>query len=228
MSGAKQGNSVWGMIFLIAVLSGGFFWMYQEVSINYQNMENSHRMMEALLENQTSTVRSYAGEIAKFKSNLEETGVLLSQIQAENNQFKQRVAMLDDVAELERKIALLEEQNVKLKTEMDVAALASQTQEKELRSKLQELLDEQNFKTIAEGESLLKKYRARFRDIKARIKGYKMDARRQKIDGFKAKDQADLLAGNNGFLIRNGQPATANVASSSGPKNVQINVTFVK
>ena len=80
--------------------------MYQEVSINYQNMENSHRMMEALLENQTSTVRSYAGEIAKFKSNLEETGVLLSQIQAENNQFKQRVAMLDDVAELERKIAL--------------------------------------------------------------------------------------------------------------------------
>ena len=110
--------------------------MYQEVSINYQNMENSHRMMEALLENQTSTVRSYAGEIAKFKSNLEETtafSFLKFRRKIINSNKESPCWMMSRSWAKDR---ALEEQNVKLKTEMDVAALASQTQEKELRSKL--------------------------------------------------------------------------------------------
>lgn len=210
MSTAKK-ESMLGLIVLIAILCGLSYWTFKELSGNYATVENSNRMVESVLENQTSVVRSYAAQISDFKKNMQQAEEVLAKVQLENAELKSKLAMLDNVAELERKVIQLEQANDQIKQEMAAAATASQQREAELHAKLQELLAEQNFQSVSEGRAVLAKYKQRLHQIKSRIRNFQ-------VKELKEHDDAMLQAGNNGFLVRNGAPN----------KKVNIDVTFVK
>ncbi len=219
MSVEKKGQNLWGLIVIAAILSGLSYWTYKEVASDYVTVENSNRMVQSLLENQTRFVRSYAAQIVDFKKNLAQTEEKLAQVQSENVELKSKMAMLDNVAVLEEKIA-----------QMELAAAAAKEREEAMHAKLQELLSEQDFKSVAEGRALLAKYKKKIHQIKSRIRGFQIDDRNKEIANFRNEDNARLSLGNNGYMLRNGQEPTSNVVwpPVMSNKNVSIDVTIVK
>ncbi len=231
MSTEKKGQNLWGLIVIAAILSGLSYWTYREVASDYMTVEHSHQMVQSLLENQTHFVRSYAAQIADFKKNLARTEEKLAEVESENVDLKGKVAMLDSVSALEEKIAQLEAANIQMKQDMQAASAASKMREDEMHAKLQELLAEQDFKSVAEGRAVLAKYKKKIREIKSRIRGFQIEDRNKEIAEQVKEDEARLSFGNNGFLLRNGQEAPSNTAwppSKINNKNVQIDVTIVK
>ncbi len=231
MSTQKKGQNLWGVVILSAILCGLSYWGYVEFSTAYMNTENSNRMIQSLLQNQTQFVRAFSQQMNEYKKNLQETQDVLAKAQSENTELKGQLAKLDTVNALEARVAQLEQANNQMKQDMELASAASKTREDELHAKLEEVLAEQNFKTVDEGRAVLAKYRNKIREIKAKIRGFQIDTRNQEIAARKAQDNALLLAGNNGFMVRNGNTVTMNVASqvkSPDNKNVAIDVTFVK
>ena len=113
-------------------------------------------------------------------------------------------------------------------TQVDTAANSTEF----LNTKLQEYISELDFKSIDEGRTILSKYKQKIREIKSRIKNFQIKDRNDEIAAKKAEDTIHLSLGNNGFLLRNGQEAATNVAwpptNTNAPKNVQIDVKFVK
>lgn len=222
MSTEKKKQSLWGLIVIAAILSGLSYWTYREVANDYMTVESSNRMVQSLLENQTKFVRSYAAQINDVKNNLSQAEEKLAQVELENTELKGKMAMLDNVSTLEQKIAMLEEANAQMRQSMEEAQLASKAREEEMHAKLQKLLAEQDFKNVDEGRAVLAKYKKKISEIKARIKGFQ-------IKESDATDDARMMMGNNGFLVRHGQEVPVNVVwPPKANKNVQIDVTFVK
>lgn len=219
MSVEKKGQNLWGLIVIAAILSGVSYWTYKEVANDYKTVEHSNRMVQSLLENQTHFVRSYAAQIMDFKKTLAQTEQKLAQVQSENMELKNKMAMLDNVAVLEQKIA-----------QMELDASAAKEREEAMHAKLQELLSEQDFKTVAEGRALLAKYKKKLREIKSRIRGFQIEDRNKEIALRHKEDEARLSLGNNGYVLRNGQEPSANVVWPPviSNKNVSIDVTIVK
>ncbi len=230
MSGEKKGQNLWGLILIAAILCGLSYWTYKEVATDYMAVENSSRMMQSLLENQTHFVRSYATQIGDFKKNLALTEEKLAQVQSENVELKSKMAMLENVAILEQKIAQLEASNIQIKENMELAAVASKEREDAMQAKLQELLAELDFKSVAEGRTILAKYKKKINEIKSRIRGFQIDDRNKEIASFKQQDESYLSLGNNGYLMRNGTHAPTNAAwpPTISNRNVQIDVTIIK
>lgn len=219
MSSEKKGQNLWGLIVIAAILSGLSYWTYKEVANDYMTVESSNRMVQSLLENQTHFVRSYAAQILDFKKNLAQTEEKLAQVQSENVELKSKMAMLDNVAVLEEKIA-----------QMELAAAAAKEREDAMHAKLQELLSEQDFKSVSEGRALLAKYKKKIHEIKSRIRGFQIEDRNKEIANRQKEDEYRLSLGNNGYMLRNGQEPSANVVWPPvvTNKNVSIDVTIVK
>ncbi len=219
MSEQKKGQNLWGLIVIAAILSGLSYWTYKEVANDYMAIENSHHMVQSLLENQTRFVRSYAAQIMDFKKNLAQTEEKLAQVQLENVELKSKISMLDNVAALEEKIA-----------KMELAAAQAKEREEAMHAKLQELLSEQDFKTVSEGRALLAKYKKRIHQIKSRIRGFQIEDRNKEIANFRMEDDARLSLGNNGYLVRDGQQSASNIVwpPVMTNKTVSIDVTIVK
>ncbi len=219
MSSVKKGQNLWGLIVIAAILSGLSYWTYREVANDYMAVESSNRMVQSLLENQTHFVRSYAAQILEFKKNLEQTQEKLVQVQSENVELKNKMAMLDNVAVLEEKIA-----------QMELAAAAAKEREEAMHTKLQELLSEQDFKSVSEGRAILAKYKKKIREIKSRIREFQIEDHNKQIVNRQKEDEYRLSLGNNGYMLRNGQEPSANVVWPPvvTNKNVSIDVTIVK
>ncbi len=219
MSVEKKGQNLWGLIVIAAILSGLSYWTYKEVANDYMTVEHSNRMVQSLLENQTHFVRSYAAQIMDFKKNLAQTEEKLAQVQSENVELKSKMAMLDNVAVLEQKIS-----------QMELAAAAAKEREDAMHAKLQELLSEQDFKSVVEGRALLAKYKKKIHEIKSRIRGFQIEDRNKEIALRQKEDESRLSLGNNGYILRNGQEPSANVVWPPviSNKNVSIDVTIVK
>ncbi len=223
MVAEKKKQSLWGLIIIAAILSGLSYWTYTEVAKDYASVEHSNRMMQSLLENQTQFVRKYAAQIIDFKKDLAQNQEQIQQLQSENTQLKSKLSTLDNVAALEQKIAQLELANAQMHQDMDLAASAYQSRESELQTKLQKLIDEQDFKSVDEGRAILAKYKKKIHQIKLRIRDFRMQDRVK-------ENQARISLGNNGYLTRNGQSSPANVdwPPTTANKNVKIDVNFVK
>lgn len=227
MASEKKGQNLWGLIIIAAILCGLSFWTYKEISNDYSAIEQSNHMVQSLLENQTHFVRQYAAQIADFKKTLAQTEEKLAQVQSENSELKGKLA---SVGELEQKLSQLEASNEQLKRDMEAASVASKAREEEMHAKLQELLAEQNFSTVAEGRNILAKYRKKLNQIKSRIRNIQIEDRNKEIAQHQKEDENRLSLGNNGYLLRNGQQSQANTVWPPviNSKNVQIDVTIVK
>jgi len=232
MAKEVKNQNIWGLIVIAAILSGLSYWTYREVANDYMSVERSNKMVAALLENQTQVVRNYAVQVNDFKKSLAQAKEKIAQAETENTELKGKLAALDNVSALEQRVAELEATNIQLKEDMQLAAAAAKSREDQLNTKLQEYISELDFKSIDEGRTILSKYKQKIREIKSRIKNFQIKDRNDEIAAKKAEDTIHLSLGNNGFLLRNGQEAATNVAwpptNTNAPKNVQIDVKFVK
>lgn len=245
----KRWKSVVRDIGLLVVMVGLGSWTYQQFSLNYRSMEASQQTLQALLTHQTDITQSYKQDLALVKerldqaelflnaahTDLDKTQMDLTKAQTENMTLRQRIALLDAVAGLEGAISRLKEKNALL-----INHISSIKQELFPRI--------QNIKTLKQGRVLITKYHDRLRKIKKRIAKLKRKKRLQRIAAQKKRDQIMLLAGNNGYLLRNGKlsptrivlpvfdegtervfpAAKIGTGKSSINKDVNIEVTFVK
>lgn len=238
MAKQTKGQNLWGLIVVAAILSGLSYWTYKEVSNDYMSIERSNKMVAALLENQTNVVRNYAHQVNELKVDVAAAEERIAQAETENTELKGKLAALDNVSALEQRVAELEAANTQLKHDMELAAAASKEREDAMNTKLQEYISELEFKSIDEGRTILSKYRQKIREIKSRIKNFQVKDRNEEIAAKKAEEDAQSSLGNNGFLMRNGAESPTNVAwpptgtmpprAPANPKNVKVDVTFVK
>ena len=110
----KIGQRTVVRIVLLAALMGTWFWLYWQLSLNYQIVTQSNAISESLLEDQALLARAKAKEITLIRENLRETEFLLSKLQIENEKLHKKIILLDQVSLLKETIDRLKEKNVML------------------------------------------------------------------------------------------------------------------
>ncbi len=179
-------------------------------------------------------------DLETAKAALAQTEQMLTQARADNKTFKgDRQAlkelygkrMVEMKVEMNNTIALLQEKNIKLTSEMTT-----------LQGQLAYYGGD--VKNMDEGKSLLKLYRSRMKLVKSKIKYFKQEVREVRKTALKERDSIQSLLGNNGYFMKNGetvkvnekqyQLATLEAEDSVNTKKVQperkvkIDVTFFK
>ena len=205
-----------GLLVLGVFLTLGI-WTYQQVSTIYQNMETSHQMVESLVNNQSQVIKAYRDELGLLKKNLASTEELVSQLKNENEKLQEKLVLLDKVTELEETINRLKERNALIINHMSTL-------------KEKNFIAENEVKSIKDGRKLIAEYRNRLSKIKGRIKDLKITEQLARIDAQRERDKKESLAGNSGYLVRNGRIVAVGDFSEKilTNKNIEVNVTFVK
>ena len=205
-----------GGVVVLLIFAGLAVWGYVEFSTKYQELKISNDRIRRLLEKQTEQTLNYARELELYKENLAKTETLLTKVQEENNQLREKLVLLDKLQELEDTVARLKEKNTLMINHLS----SLQKQEPDFRKSIQ---------TMEEGRKVLSKYSKYIGDIKDRLSVIKRDEHRQEMARKKEDDRVKLLAGNNGYMIRDGQPKSMElVLPPKEKKDVTIDVTFVK
>ncbi len=211
----RQGaNTFWGFILLLFVL-GLSLWMFQQYNVKYENLQATQRILLTSLDRQTDMMSEYQRELDLVKANLAETESLLSNVQKENEKLYQKIALLDEVSELENTISRLKVKNSHL-----VNMMSSRREEFPRFTK--------DIKTIKEARAFLSKARMKVTEFKMRIGELKGEQRDQKIAAQKEEDELWLKLGNNGYIIRDGELTPVEVTLPPSKKQIKIDVTFVK
>ncbi len=248
-------SSIWVDVGLIAVLVGSSVWIFQQFSSTYHNMQASLQTLQSISTQQADLAQGYKHDLilakGKFykaesllknvytnlqmaQTDLDNTRTDLSKAQTKNNNLQQKIQLMDTVADLEDTVSGLKE-----KSDLLANHINSIKQESFTRA--------ENIKTIQEGRTILSQYHDRLKKIKRRIGSLRHKARLARIDVQKEKDRIMTLAGNRGYILRNGEfspsvivlpvfgtgaeeiPSAIQIGSSKFPadKDVKIKVTFV-
>ena len=201
---------------LLAVLFGLGFWIYQQITLNYEILAASQRMTEQLLDHQTTLTKEYAQKLTLLEENFKETQTLLSGVQEENRKLNQQIVLLSQVTDLQSTVSSLKEENTQILLEIN-----------DLKRQL--AYERKDVESIPEGLAFIKRFKDRIFKVKGQIKELKNNAYLQKIADQREKDRTALMLGNNGFLIRDGQLTVANSKRPAAEKkDIQVDVTFVK
>lgn len=191
-------------------------WGYVEFSTKYEQVKISNAKIQSLLEQQTQQATNYARELELYKENLHKTEELLSKVQDENNKLREKLVLLDKLDELQETVERLKEKNALMINHMSSA----RKQEPDFNKSIQ---------NVTEGRKILSKYGHYISDIKNRIAVIRREERRQTIARQKEEDRLKLLAGNNGYMIRDGETMPREIVLPlKEKKDVTIDVTFVK
>jgi len=211
----KIGRRTVVRIVLLAALMGTWFWLYWQLSLNYQIVTQSNSISESLLEDQALLARAKAKEVALVRENLRESEFLLSKLQVENEKLRKKIDLLGQVSDLRATIDRLKEKNVML-----INHIASV---KETDPNFDETV-----KTIEDGQSLLGKYKGYIREVKQRIRNFRKKEQEQKIAIQKEQDRIESMLGNNGYLVRNGENISTENKKSLANSSIKVDVQFVK
>lgn len=212
----KSGWRTWGGAVILLLTFGLAMWGYVEFSTKYEQVRISNAKIQSLLEAQTEQATNYARELELYKENLHKTEELLSKVQDENNKLREKLVLLDKLEELQQTVARLQEKNALMINHMSSA----RKQEPDFNKSIQ---------NVAEGRKILSKYGHYISDIKNRIAVIRREEHRQTIARQKEEDRLKLLAGNNGYMIRDGETMPREIVLPlKEKKDVTIDVTFVK
>ena len=204
---------------LIFILVGIFVWSYIQFFANYKKVELSRKMIEALLENKTDLAKDYAKQLGFVQENLDRTEDFLKDIKDENMKLREKIKLLDQLNDMEREIGRLREENVLIHKQM-VEASYEFTSDDTAGFK---------FDTIEKGRLLIKKFKQKFRGIKERIHFLKEKEHKTKVAIQKEVDRKELLLGNNGYLMKDGQPMPVSMPDVENlPDDIKVKVKFVK
>lgn len=200
---------------LVFILVGVFIWSYALFKQNYEKVQLSHKMVEALLENETALAKQYAGQLGLMQENLDRTETFLKDIKAENMKLKEKIKLLDQLNDMQQELGRLRNENQEIQEQM-------------LRVSAQ---DQSGFafKTIEKGKSLIRDLRKKLRGVRERIHFIKKENAKKKIAAQEEVDRNESLLGNNGYLIKDGQLMPMDMpdvtTTVGGPK---VNVKFLK
>ena len=223
----RKDRTIWSRMILFAVMFLLMFLSYRQLVWNYNTIDVSYRVIQALVANQNTLIRTYEKEMALIKVELQQTEVSVDALENENEQLRKKVKMLDRLAELERMISDLKTKNSAILTDMaflrEQAAL-TQVQ----KSKIIPPLEEEHFDTVKGGRTLMAKYRHKVHKIKKIIKRIKQDLRRERISAKTEEDKRKVALGNNGYLMKNGVSSPPSMPETSPEASVSIKVEFVK
>jgi hypothetical protein len=229
MSELKKDKKFWIGRTLLVVLFVFAAWLYYQLDENYRNLENTNQAVDDLVVKQTVLTKKYATEviIAKKKvieaeqrvveaekavAQLRQDNVALRQ---DNTALQQKVKLLDKMAELEANIQDLKQKNTVLLNEIDQLEKES-------------LAHPEKIKNLAEGKTMLTKFREKLRALDVRMHAIKRDAFQAKVQAQKDLDKKRSLAGNNGYLVRNGMVMPQEINLKTENANIKVDVKFVK
>jgi chromosome segregation ATPase len=217
MESQRQIRNVPGGWLFLLILFLGSFWTYRQFSIHLHQLDASHRTLEAMFSEQSGLIKVYKEDLEGLKENLSLTESLLKSAQSENERLHQKIALLDQVAEVESTISRLKERNTLL-----INHIGSLKGEDSFRP--------QDIKTIEEARKVMNQYEDRLAHVKDRIKEFRRQAVFDRIAAQKERDRIESLAGNNGYLVRNGKaiPITGIPDESISRRNVKIKVSFIE
>ncbi|HSV43828.1 MAG TPA: hypothetical protein VLJ10_04660, partial [Candidatus Bathyarchaeia archaeon] len=104
---------------LVAILVGIFFWSYMMFAENFERVELAQRMIDAVVENNMGLARKYAEELGIANENLEKTKGFLKEVEFENLKLKEKIALLDQLNQMDSEIGQLKQENLKLTSEIE-------------------------------------------------------------------------------------------------------------
>ena len=241
------------IIVVLVVLNVALAWISSSI---YKDMAETNKKMQNVLEKQTALYKTTRLELVTTKSlyeenqkmlqtvssDLERTKAILTQTETmltsaktqnqklvENSKIfksnEQKLLKIRD--ELRQQVALLEDQNSKMKNEMKL-----------LEEKAR--LFDGNILDTPEGKALLISFHQRMVVVKKRIKQFRREADQIQTAAVKEKDRLRTILGNNGYFMKDGQDIQVDYkryesADTSVPENKvllkdekpKVDVTFV-
>lgn len=214
MEEEKKNNRSLFRLVLMVVLTGFVCFSFYQLNMNYRNLEKSHEIILALLEHETAIANKYSEELGQYKDKLEQTEVMLTQARRESDQLREKTKLLDKMPDLERTIAELQAKNAQM-AELAKAETDPTTKIRDLR-------------TVEEGRSMLAKYRYYLSEIKERLHDLRWVKRQERIAIQKEQDRMATMLGNNGYLVRDGEPTPVEIPMVPPGKNINIEVQIVR
>lgn len=204
---------------LVAILVGIFFWSYMMFAENFERVEMAQRMVDAVVENNMTLAHKYAEELGIAKENLVKTEKFLKDVQFENMKLKEKIALLDQLNQMDSEIGQLKQENLKLTSEIE-----------KMRQDMADLGDSTNFEfgTVKEGRSLLAKFKEKIRGVKERLGFLKKRDHQEKVAVQKKIDEQETLLGNKGFLVKDGASTIKMCGAQKSSETVNVKVEFVK
>ena len=203
-------------------------------------------------------IDTISGQLAETRQILAQTQVLLDQAGAKNVEYQ------TSQAQLQATNSQLKYQNNKLQS--DLTALQKDMKERQsefeealiiLEGKNQELVEEMrvldkqlayyagNINSIEEGERWFDMYSQRVKTVKLKIKHFKRQARETRNAALKERDRIQMVLGNNGYFMKDGQQVkvdmekynnvslenisnTKSASTTSNKPRVEIDVNFYR
>jgi hypothetical protein len=202
-------------ILLLVAMSGLFYWTYNQLMASNESIQNSNRVYQKVLDDSLAINRANVRELKDFKERLQMTESLLAKMKEENDKLREKLVLLNKVAELESDIARLKERN---------SQILNQMSQMEWKSPYRE----QRLKSVGEAKALLAEYADKLRLVKTRIRDIKGAERQKQILALEEADKMKMVLGNNGYLVRDGKIMPAALASPAESQKVKVDVTFVK
>lgn len=196
-------------ITLWIVLVGLLFWSSMELASNYHKIEISNKMIEALLINKMELARKYAEELGLTRESLLKTEAIVKDLKAENEVLREKIKLLDQLSTLEAEISRLKEKNALLVNQLSLP------QEKRVR-------------TIKEAQDLIKEYKAKLKEVKRTKRHFELEAYQQQKETQRERDRINLMNGNNGYAVRDGEITLPQKQRMPPQPNIEIKVEFVR
>lgn len=222
MAAVKKDKKFWVGRLLLAVLFIFSAWVYYQLNLNYRNLQSTNEAFEFLSVRQAALSKQYAAEVVVAKKKVAEAEQIVARLtqekdvlRQENAVLEQKVKLLDKMAELEANITDLRDKNTQLLVEID-------------RLEKEALLHPEKIKSLDEGKAMMSKFRQKVRVLDRRMSEIKNEMFTAKVEAQKKLDEKRSLAGNNGYLIRNGMVMPQEIILTTGDVNKKVNVEFVK
>jgi len=217
MDGTNKRSSLYSIIgaALLIVMMALVAWTYKQFMISYQDVQTSNQVYQNVLDSAMALNRENVKELNEFRTRLQSTESLLAKVKEENDKLREKLVLLDKMAELQDDISRLKERNVQILNQMS---------QMEWKSPYRE----QRLKTVEEAKALMVEYGEKLHLVKARIHDIKSADRQKFIASRKEEDKMQSLLGNNGYLVRNGKISASGIADTSAEQKIKVDVTFVK
>lgn len=226
-----------GVSLLIAGMIGFMAWMWM---VNYKTLSEAARISEGTQDRQARNYRHFVNEyrvtknelevttnkLVEVTEELEATNIELSntrgelmQIQQLNDQLKNSIKTLERYKSaalakgeaLEKMIGSFKQKNRELDQELQSVRKALAVYQPDIDN-------------MDQGKEKILNFKKHIRMVKTNMNEIKRKAFEVKVEAQKERDRVEMLYGNNGYLIKNGQDKSV---TSFSQKNVDINVKFV-
>ncbi len=208
------------MLSIIFVLLAWASFLFMQ---NYNSVSLSQKMMNAIINNKTELAMKYARQLGLIEEDLEKTRDFVSDLETENRQLKEKLALLSQLQNLEAEIDSLRQQNEALTGSSEPSQQTASLGVEPTGRK------PWVFETIEQGRAMLKDLRCSFRKVKARMGEIKAQEVAKKRQAQAEIDRVRSMVGNNGYVVRDGNPMPMTMPEvTDQASGIQVNVNFVK